>query len=324
MGISLIIIQDGTALDITHLTETIIWSGRKGSSARSLSAIILDDDGYNHGRSGIDVTKGDQCLFSHSGLELFRGLITNTVQGQTKKMTFTAYDNGIFLSNNEDTFCYTDKTASEIFTDVCTRFGIPIGEVAKTDYTIPELTKPNAKAFSVVADALSLECKATGIRHYIQSDKGKLSLHTRREHILQWVLETGQNLTTYSFKRGIDKAKTRIKLISDGGNSIAEASNAALESKVGIFQAIRKQDETLTNAQIKELADSMLAEQSTPEEAIDIEALGNTAIISGFGVFMIVPLLDLKQTFYVDEDVHTFKDQKHTMRLKLNRATDLL
>jgi hypothetical protein len=323
MGISLIITKEGGALDITHLTETVTWSGRKGSSARSLSAAILDDDGYKHGRSGIDVAKGTQCIFSYNGTELFRGLITSTAQGQKKRMEFTAYDNGISLSNNEDTFTYTNKTASEIFTDVCARFAIPTDEVAKTDYKIPELTKPSSKAFGVITDALGLEFKATGIRHYIKSEKGKLSLLTRRENILQWVIETGQNLTTYSLKRGIDKIITRIRLVSDEGKSLAEARNSDLESKIGIFQTVKKTDETFTSAQIKELAESMLTEQSTPEETLDIEALGNIEVMSGIGVFVIIPLLGLGRTFYVDDDTHTFKDQKHTMRLKLSRADDL-
>lgn len=56
-------------------------------------------------------------------------------------MSFTAYDNGIYLSNNKDTFVYEDKTASDIFKDVCNRFGLPIGNVDNCTYRIPELTK---------------------------------------------------------------------------------------------------------------------------------------------------------------------------------------
>lgn len=115
-GISLLLFKTKTSgIDITNLVEEIKWKGRKGSAARSLTAKIIDDDGCNHARSGVDVEEGHQCIFSYDGKELFRGIIMKTVQTDKKTMTFTAYDNGIYLSNNKDTFIYEDKTASEIF-----------------------------------------------------------------------------------------------------------------------------------------------------------------------------------------------------------------
>lgn len=203
-GISLIIIKDEQGYDVTQLVEQIKWKGRKGSSARTLTAKLIDDDGYKHARSGIDVEKGHQCLFSYNGKELFRGIIMTQTQSNKKTLTFTAYDNGIYLANNKDTFTYENKTASEVFKDCCTRFGLPMGEVANCSYKIPELTKSKTTAFDAIADALSLDFDATGIRHYVASEKGNLKLLTRRENIMQWVIEVGQNLTSYTYTRSIE------------------------------------------------------------------------------------------------------------------------
>ncbi len=38
-------------------------------------------------------------------------------------------------------FTYENKTASDVFQDCCTRFGLPVGEIAECTYKIPELTK---------------------------------------------------------------------------------------------------------------------------------------------------------------------------------------
>lgn len=322
-GISLIVIKNGNGYDMTSLVESVKWKGRKGSAARSITATLIDDDGYKHARPEIDVEQGHQCIFSYDGKELFRGIIMSQKQSQRKKMTITAYDNGIYLANNKDTFSYENKTATEIFKDCCSRFGIPYSEAAETSYKIPELTKPNTTVFDAICDALSLDFEAVGIRHYVQSDKGKLKLITRRENIMQWVIETGQNLVSYSYTKSIEDTKTRIKLISDEGTVLAEKSNAALEKKIGTFQNINKPDETLSAAQINELAESMLEEQGTPERSLDVEAMGIPEVISGVGVFIIISELGLSKTFYVDEDTHTFTDQHHTMSLKLNHANDL-
>lgn len=322
-GISLIIVKGEQGYDISQLVESVKWRGRKGSSSRTLSVTLIDDDGYKHARSGIDVEQGVQCLFSYNDTELFRGIIMTQTQSNAKKMTFTAYDNGIYLANNKDTFTYENKTASEVFRDCCTRFGLPMGEVANCSYRIPELTKSKTTAFDAIADALSLDFDATGIRHYVASDKGKLSLLTRRENIMQWVIEVGQNLSTYSYTRSIEDIKTRVKMVSKEGTTLAEKSNSALEAKIGVFQEIDQPDESLTTAQINDLISSILDEKSTPERTLSVEAVGIPEVISGIGVYIIIPELDLSRTFYVDEDTHTFQDNLHTMSLKLNYANDL-
>lgn len=322
-GISLIIIKGEQGYDVTQLVETIKWKGRKGSSARTLTATLIDDDGYKHARSGIDVEKGHQCLFNYNGKELFRGIIMTQTQTNRKKLQFTAYDNGIYLANNKDTFTYENKTASDVFRDCCTRFGLPMGEVSKCSYKIPELTKSKTTAFDAIADALSLDFDATGIRHYVASSKGKLSLLTRRENIMQWVIEVGQNITTYSYTRSIEDIKTRVKMVSKEGTTVAEKKNAALEKRIGVFQEIDQPDESLTTAQVNDLIASILEEKSTPERTLNVEAVGIAEVISGIGVYIIIPELGLSRTFYVDEDTHTFKDNMHTMTLKLNYANDL-
>nr|UWI04098.1 MAG: Prophage endopeptidase tail [Bacteriophage sp.] len=322
-GISLIITKGEQGYDVTQLVEQITWKGRKGSSSRTLTVKLIDDDGYKHARSGIDVEQGHQCIFKYNGSELFRGIIMKQTQTNKKTMTFTAYDNGIYLANNKDTFTYENKTATEVFKDCCTRFGLPMGEVANCTYKIPELTKSKTTAFDAIADALSLDFDATGIRHYVASEKGKIKLLTRRENIMQWVIEVGQNLTSYSYTRSIEDIKTRVKMVSKEGTTLAEKSNAALEKKIGVFQEIDKPDESLTTAQINDLISSILDEKSTPERTLSVEAVGIAEVISGIGVYIIIPELNLSRTFYVDEDTHTFKDNLHTMSLKLNYANDL-
>lgn len=322
-GVSLIVVKGTQGYDVTELVEQIKWRGRKGSSSRTLTVKLIDDDGYKHARSGIDVEQGQQCLFNYNGKELFRGIIMKQVQNSKKRLTFTAYDNGIYLANNKDTFTYENKTASDVFKDCCTRFGLPMGEVANCTYKIPELTKSKTTAFDAIADALSLDFDATGIRHYVASEKGKIKLLTRRENIMQWVIEVGQNLSTYTYTRSIEDIKTRIKLVSKEGTTIAERKNSSLESKIGVFQNIDQPEESLTKAQINDLIDSMLDEQSTPERTLDVEAVGIPDVISGIGVYIIIKELGLSRTFYVDEDTHIFEDNKHTMTLKLNYANDL-
>jgi hypothetical protein len=316
-------VKDGATFDMSSLVSKIKWQGRKGASARTLQVEFIDDDGYKHERPGIDVEQGHQCVFYWKNEELFRGMFMSQEQSRKKTMSVKAYDNGIYLANNKDTFNYTNKKASEIFVDCCTRFGIPYNAVADTGYQIPELPKPKTTPWDVIADALGLTFQATGIRYYPICKGDKLSLIERRENILQWVIETGVNLEEYSQTKSIEKIKTRIKLLSKEGVVLAEATDAALEKKLGVFQDVVQINDEMNAGQLKELVNTTLAENNKATQMFSVSALGLTEVVTGVGVFISVKPLGISKTYYVEEDAHTFEGHAHSMSLKLSLAGDI-
>lgn len=321
--IQLLVVKDKKTIDMTNLVKSVRWSGRKGSSARTITVAMIDDDGYRHARSGIDVADGNQCVFLVDGKERFRGILMNQNQGDNKQLKFKAYDNGIYLANNKDTFVYKNKTADQVFSDVCSRFGIPTGEVAKCSYKIPEFTKSKTTGQDAVLDALSLDYKATGTRHFISSDKGKLSLLRRKDQVISFVVDGDANLYGYSYTKSIESIKTRVKMISKEGTTLAEKSNSSLEQKIGIFQEIQQPDESLTKAQVKDLVGSVLDTLDDPEETLMLNILGDPDVISGKAILVKIPHLDISRAYYVDSDDHTFEDNMHTMSLTLTTAAEI-
>lgn len=321
--IQLLVVKNKKTIDMTNLVQSIRWSGRKGSSARTITVTMIDDDGYRHARSGIDVADGNQCVFLVDGKERFRGILMNQNQGDKKQLKFKAYDNGIYLANNKDTFVYKNKTADQVFSDVCSRFGIPTGEVAKCSYKIPELTKSKTTGQDAVLDALGLDYKATGTRHFISSDKGKLSLLQRKDQVISFVVDGDANLYGYSYTKSIESIKTRVKMISKEGTTLAEKSNSALEQKIGIFQEIQQPDESLTKAQVKDLVGSVLDTLDDPEETLTLNILGDPDVISGKAILVKIPHLGISRAYYVDSDDHTFEDNMHTMSLTLTTAAEI-
>ena len=321
--IQLLVVKDKKTIDMTNLVKSVRWSGRKGSSARTITVATIDDDGYRHARSGIDVADGNQCVFLVDGKERFRGILMNQNQGDNKQLKFKAYDNGIYLANNKDTFVYKNKTADQVFSDVCSRFGIPTGEVAKCSYKIPEFTKSKTTGQDAVLDALSLDYKATGTRHFISSDKGKLSLLQRKDQVISFVVDGDANLYGYSYTKSIESIKTRVKMISKEGTTLAEKSNSSLEQKIGIFQEIQQPDESLTKAQVKDLVGSVLDTLDDPEETLTLNILGDPDVISGKAILVKIPHLDISRAYYVDSDDHTFEDNMHTMSLTLTTAAEI-
>lgn len=324
--ISLVVFKTGalTGKDITGLVDTITWAGRRGSPTRTLTISLLDDDGYKHARSEIDIEQGYQCIFKYNGKELFRGIFLRQNQNHSKTAEYKAYDLGIYLSNNKDTFVYENKTATDVFKDVCSRFGIPVGGAAQTSHIIPDLTKKKTTGWDAIEDALSLDYDNTGAKHYVFAEKGQLFLKKRLENVLQWVLETDTNITHYRYSKSIENVRTRIKLYSKEGTVIAQEQDTSLEKKIGIFQEVDTPDESLTTAQIKSLAKTMLQEKKAVEHDLSLNnVIGIPDVISGVGVFVKVEHLGINKTFYVDSDTHTFQGNLHTMSLSLNLVPEV-
>lgn len=317
-NIKLLVIKNSNTYDMSELVESITWSGRKGSSARSITINLLDDDGFGHDRSEIDCEEGNQCIFFWKEEELFRGMIFSQSQNNKKKMSIKAYDNGFYLANNRDSFIYSNKTAAAIFKDCMTRCNMKIGKIADTGYVIPSLPKPKTTYFDVICDALSSTYKATGNRFFVISKRGEVSLIKRTENMIQWVIETGANLIDYNYTKSIENVKTRIRLYSSEGKVLVEKTNTSLEKKIGIFQDVDTPDAALNQAQLTDLVVSILKEKNRTKKSLDLSALGITEAYAGMCVYVIIKDLGLSRTFYIDQDTHTFRGQNHTMSLVLN------
>lgn len=318
----IIVVKQGAVYDMSGLVSKIRWRGRKGAPARALEVTFIDDDGYRRARAELDVEQGHSVIFYWRGEELFRGMFITQGQSRRRMLPITAYDLGIRLANNKDTFCYTNRTASAIFSDVCARFGIPATEVADTGYVIPELPKPNTTGWDVVADALSLTYKATGVRHYPMCRGEAMSLIERRMNILQWVIESGVNLEDYALTKSIERVRTRLVLLSGEGQVLAQARNAELEERIGVFQDVSRISDEMNSGQLDQLANATLAENNANTESLSVTALGQADVISGRGVFVRIEPLGVSRTYYVEQDVHTFDRRYHSMSLSLVPATD--
>lgn len=322
MAIQFVIIHNGTGYDVSNMFEEITWSGRKGAAPRSVSITLMDDDGYNHSRVTVDCANGDQCVFYEGGKELFRGIITSHKQSNSKKLVVKAYDNAYYLANNKDSFCYTNKTATDIFNDCMSRLGMT-GEAVSTGYVIPELPKAKTTYYDVMLDALSTTYKATGERYYISSENGMIYLRKRVENAMQWVLEAGSsqsNLTSYEYSKSIEKIRTRVRLLSKEDAIVYEKANTELESKIGTFMEVKSVDDSYTAAQMQELVESIFDEKGTPEQSLKVSGMGVSEAVSGKCVYVIIPHLGLKRSFFIDEDTHKYTRESHTMTLKLNFA----
>lgn len=276
--------HDSEVFDATEATSSVKWSGKNESASRSVTVTMLNDRTRN-ANFKLSPEEGWHCIL-YDEKEIFQGIITKISESRGNSMTVTAYDLGIYLSNNKDTFVYEGYTLSEIFTDVCSRYGVPYDSVCSSSACIESIVKKNSTAYDVLTTAMEEEYKATGIKHSIVASKGKLSLIERKEHLVEWMIESGRNISAYTYTRSIEKIKTRVKLYSKDNVAVAEEANTALEAKIGVFQDSQSTNDDASEGEIYELAKSLLDEQGKPSVSLSVTADGKSELISGRCVYL--------------------------------------
>ena len=310
-----------TKQDVSQLIQKVVWSGRDGSPTRSLTITLVDTDDFD--RVKISVEKGYYCICKHKGDEIFRGIIQKTDYNDKGTMTFKANDVGIRLTENKDVFHYKNKKANAIFKDVCKRFKISVGKCCSCKKSISEISKVTTP-WDIMQEAMQDEYKKTGVRHAVYASEGKLNFVERRTNIVKWMLESDNNILSWSYSESIEKVKTRIKLYSSKNKTLATAKDKSLEKDIGIFQDVNKPDDKIkSKSKLKSLAKSMLKEEKQPEKVLSITALGLVSMRTGRGCYVVIPDMDGKKTYYITQDTHTWDGEKYTMSLKLEKTTDL-
>lgn len=316
--IQLILIKNKEQYDISQLVNQVKWSGKKGSAPRILQFTLLNDNNFT--KSGINIEDGHTCIFKYDGSEVFRGIILRQDENSSgKKATYKAYDLGIYLSNNKDTFSFTNKRADQIFKNICKRYGITAGSVANTKYVIGELIQSKKKAWDCLLSALSKTYKHTGKRYYIRTEKGKLNLLQRSDDVVDIIAETGINIMDYKKTKSYEKTVTRVVCYNDDNSLVTSAKNTSLESKIGIFQDVINYDDEKTTAQLKKLCQTTLSEESKITHSVSISVLGDVNLIAGRCLNVIIKPLGISRKFYIDSDDHTFNyDGTYETSLTLN------
>ena len=305
--------------DITELVQKVTWSGKDGTPFRSLEVSYVESKKF--GRVKIDVLGGTHCYFKYDGKVLFSGIIrqVNPCSGQTS--SFKAYDKGWYLSNSEDSFSFKKRKADYIFEKVCKRFGLSVGSVSECKKTIAEISK-NGKGWDIIQTALEKEFKHTGIRHTVTVSDGKINLLKKRENVVKWILDTDTNIISWNYTESIEKVKTRAKVYSSKSKKSAVANDKELEKKIGIVQVFKSESDK-KKSNLNGLAKSLLRENKKAEQKLTIKAKGLISMRTGRGAYIIIPGVDIKRVYYINQDRHTWEGDKYTMSLTLTKATDL-
>src|SRR5690606_3700464 len=108
---------------------------------------------------------------------VFYGYVFTVERSEDDDVQVTAYDQIRYLLSN-DTYVFSNATATQIIRKIAQDFGLKVGSLADTGYRIPTLVEDNQKLLDIIYKALDLTLISTGNIFVLYADFGSVPLHT--------------------------------------------------------------------------------------------------------------------------------------------------
>lgn len=311
--------HDGTEWDVSEIVSNISYKTSRIGKAGSLSLTLLKGAIYQN--SGFDFSNGDVIRVRKDNHNVFHGYIFAVNGGRDEAVKITAYDQIRYLMNQE-TYVFTNITATEVIERIAKDFNIKTGTIANTGYRIPTMSEDGQKLLDIICKAITLTFSNTGRDYCLYDDFGLLCLRSVDDATLDIIIGDGSLMYDYSVKTSIDSdTYNKIKLYKDnketGKREVYIAQDSVNMKRWGILQLYQSVDEKMNQAQIDELLNSLAFLKNRETKSLKVNAIGDIRVRAGMRVRILIKEYKIDQALLVDECAHNFDGEDHTMTLDL-------
>ena len=309
-NIKIEIANGSEVIDITQLIIKAEWSGSYQQACRKLTFSVLASP-YDTSIPRVDIQCGYVVRMFEDDKELFRGYIqSRDINYNSNSINYMALDGGTYVLRNELVYNFKNKTAEEITRQICNDLGIPVGNLASTNQTMDKKFFGKG-AYDIIMTAYTYASAKTNKKYMCLMDKGQLNVIEKGEVVLDLAFEEGVNITDSNFSEDISNMVNKVKVYSSEETFVKDITNDEDMKLYGTFSKVLKQEENKdTDAEAKNLLKKI-------ERKATIDGFGDSSCITGYGVKVKDAYTNLVGLFYIDEDIHTFEEGIHKIKLTL-------
>ena len=309
-NIKIEIANGSEVIDITQLIIKAEWSGSYQQACRKLSFSVLASP-YDTSIPRVDIQCGYVVRMFEDDKELFRGYIqSRDINYNSNSINYMALDGGTYVLRNELVYNFKNKTAEEITRQVCNDLEIQFGGLASTGEAMDKKFFGKG-AYDIIMTAYTYASTKTNKKYMCLMDKGQLNVIEKGEVVLDLAFEEGVNITDSNFSEDISNMVNKVKVYSSEETFVKDITNDEDMKLYGTFSKVLKQEENKdTDVEAKKLLTKI-------ERKATIEGFGDSSCITGYGVKVKDAYTNLVGLFYIDEDIHTFEEGIHKIKLTL-------
>ncbi|MCI9576974.1 MAG: hypothetical protein HFJ84_10105 [Clostridiales bacterium] len=307
--------------DVTEQVQKVTLSGDYQQCARTLEISMLlkscqRTGGRHHPHNqtweSLVFQNGDHAALYHENQLLFSGNIeTRARDSESSLVTLTAYDGGRILKKNTDAIKAAGLTPEGLVQTIAQKYGVPLGEIASTGVKLKK-NYIQRSLYDMIQSAYTDAGEALGKKYIVRFEGQKLCV---REKIRRdtTVLESGVNLFSSSVTESVADMVNQVVIVDENDKVLQTLKNDEDIARYGLAQVMVKQTSEDLTAQAKKKL-----EDGREEQKITVQNFGNPAYITGNAVVVKDTVTGLSGLFWIDSDVHSWKNGLYQNRLTLN------
>lgn len=304
-------------INITPIVGSLSWSDDIETLGQQLTFSTAYNDDKHFPKVSIDL--GDTILLKNKH-EIFTGTIITEERNGAFERSYTCFDPAFYLNKSSDIFQCNNVRADVAITQLCQRFGVPVGSITSIPVMIKKIF--NGEISSIIKDILSIAKKTTGVKYRFEMRKGKLYIEKQTNLIVKGTFTLGgtsydlnESLSNPSRKRSIEDMKNSIKLVHKD-KVVAVVKNNSLIDKYGLLQEVQSVDDKEV-PRAKNMGENLLKDLGRILEENSIEMLGNDEVRAGRLIDIKEPKTGMKGKYLIKSVNHSLDNGIHTMSIQL-------
>lgn len=303
--------KDNVTTDITSILPDVQISGDLLGVSRTLNFSYVYSS-IDSNIFAVTVETGDLVQVFLNDKQLFYGHVFMIDKGtDSNTIDITCYDYGIYLKKNQYSYKFRNITPEVAAKKICSDFGIDIGNIANTGINISR-NYFGVDLYSIIIGMFYQASLINGKKYMIRFIGKKLNVIEKGDSNTSQLLQSGYNLLTSNISESLDNMVNSVAVFNKGNDFVTTIKNDNDIKLYGLMQAYLKIDDSGT---YNEKAKSML---KSIERKMSVTSFGNTECITGNTVIVKEPVTKLYGLFYIDSDVHAWKNGIYTNKLVLN------
>jgi hypothetical protein len=299
--------------DASQLVQTTTWSGDYKQCARTLDFGLLSSPTDQH-IPIVPCPNGSGVVLTEDGLTRFSGfIVSRTKSTESSIIDLSCYDRGFFVKKNEASYKFVNMTPEAIARRVCADFNIKLGNVAETGVKVSRIFIAK-NLYQIIQTAYTLASAVTKEQYQMRFEDDSLCVVKKGVNSETVIIRGGKNLISASTTESILDMVNQVQIVDSAGKVIKTVADSVAVATYGLMQ---KQLKQATGRDMLAEANKLLAD-SGENQRITLNNLGDVRCVTGNAVIVQEPYTGLYGLFYIDSDVHTWKNGLYFNKLVVN------
>lgn len=298
--------------DITTILTMWTWSGDKATISRQLSGTVAYIE-----NSRLPVPEiGDLVTMLEGTEKKFVGIILQRSLGsEDSTMDFTAFDYGYYLQRNDGTYKFAGASPEEMTRLVCGDRSIPVAQLPSTGIQLWRKFA-GVKLNQLITTVWTLASEKNGKTYALRYTPAGLLVKERSVSQSSLVLKASSNLMDATTKEDASQMVNSVAIYDSNGNFLRRIGDSEAQKLCGVME------QHVTQSEGKEADADATAKKALEDgklkKTVTVNVLGDTTLLTGETVEVREAKTGLTGIFWIDADVHTWKNKNYYTKLTLN------